>query len=52
MPTRAITVAHADPVTPIAGAPSLPKISTQLTNRLTMFAAISANITGRTTPMP
>jgi hypothetical protein len=49
---RAITVAHADPRTPIAGAPRFPKIRIQLKTTFTMLARTSATMIGRTTPMP
>ncbi len=48
MPMREITVAQAAPRTPIAGAPSLPKMSSQFTNTLSTLAVTSAIITGRT----
>ena len=48
MNMRATSVAHAEPRTPIAGAPRWPKIRTQFPTALTIFAATSASITGRT----
>ena len=41
---REITVAMAAPCTPMAGAPSFPKISTQFRNRLVTMAQMPATI--------